>query len=269
MNAVEHTDDSTREDAVAGTTSVEPEGDGGSHEVAPAAERLHEDAVVEEAEPGEDTLAEVGAPDVEAEGEPEADPPTEGPEPEPKADSEATTPPWEQFDSRLTELSTRLEEAHRLLAREKDFVDRLHTENERLKSGELRSAQLPLIRDLLRVYDDSLRMEADGSDQASDLGLLRGALLEALRRSGVEDFAPDAGDAVDPSTHNVVGVDATDSSDVDKSVSELVRTGFRWESGGLVRPAEVRAYRYREQVAVTEDRSDGDDHEVEGNDGSE
>lgn len=162
---------------------------------------------------------------------PEAAPP---PEPEPEPAPEAPEPQQDE----------RLEEAHRLLARQSDLVDRLHAENQTLRAGELRNAQLPLIRDLLRLHDDVGRMR-EASEDDRDLRLVQEGLSDALARNGVEAFAPDGGEPFDPRLHAAAGVEQTDEESLDKTISEVTRQGFRWESGDTIRVAEVRAYRYR------------------------
>ena len=177
---------------------------------------------------------------------PSPEPVTEA-EPAPPSDEPATEQAEEEApppgDSGPDQ-GERLEEAHRLLARQSDLVDRLHAENQTLRAGELRNAQLPLIRDLLRLHDDVGRMrEACESDH--DLRLVQEGLSDALARNGVESYAPDPGEGFDPRLHTAAGVESTAEESLDKTVAEVTRRGFRWESGDIIRVAEVRAYRYR------------------------
>lgn len=207
-------------------------------------------------------------------------------EPVPRSRSQiGSSEHFDRLEGRLASLDLRLEEANRLLERQTNFVDRLHEENQTLRVGELRTAQLPLVRDLMQLHDDVLRLAAEGDEATADLGIVREALLEAMRRSGVGEFQPDRGAAVDPAVHSVVGVDATEDPDLDKRVSEVVRVGFRWEEGLLVRAAEVRAHRYRApeprqaEVAVDEPEeqapaaypppADGNENEEEHIDGGQ
>ena len=145
----------------------------------------------------------------------------------------------------LARLDSRLEESQRLLARQSDLVDKLHAENQSLRAGEIRSAQMPLVRDLLRLHDDVGRMRSASAD-SEDLRLVHESLVETLARNGIESFAPERGDRFDPSAHSAGGVERTDDATLDKTVAEVVRRGFRWDSGDLIRVTEVRAYRYFE-----------------------
>ncbi len=144
----------------------------------------------------------------------------------------------------LERLDSRLEESQRLLSRQSDLVDRLHAENLELRAGELRSAQLPLIRDLLRMHDDVGRMRAAAGESSEDLRLVQESLLDTFARNGVLAISPEAGEPFDPRLHNAVGTEPTADEALDKSVAEVTRQGFRWESGDVIRVSEVRAYRY-------------------------
>src|SRR5947209_9477437 len=66
----------------------------------------------------------------------------------------------ERLTDALGALDERLAESQRLLAHQTELADRLHAENQRLRAGELRAAQLPLVRDLMRMHDDIGRLVA-------------------------------------------------------------------------------------------------------------
>ena len=170
-------------------------------------------------------------------------------EPEVEAASEEAPVGEEDADGELRlalqRLDSRLEESHRLLGRQSDLVDKLHTENQNLRAGEIRSAQMPLVRDLLRLHDDVGRMRTAGAD-SDDLRLVQESLVETLARNGIEPFAPERGEPFDPSAHSASGIEQTEDEGLDKTVAEVVRQGFRWDSGDLIRVVEVRAYRYLE-----------------------
>jgi molecular chaperone GrpE (heat shock protein) len=144
----------------------------------------------------------------------------------------------------LGRLDSRLEESQRLLARQSDLVDRLHAENLELRAGELRSAQLPLVRDLLRLHDDVGRMREAAGESAEDLRLVQDSLVDTFARNGVEAIAPETGEPFDPQLHSAAGVEPTEDESLDRTVATVTRQGFRWESGDVIRVSEVRAYRY-------------------------
>ena len=152
-------------------------------------------------------------------------------------------PAGEETESVLDRLDTRLEEAQRLLARQTDLTQKLHAENQGLRAGELRSAQMPLVRDLIRLSDDLERMRAVATESADDLTVLHESLLDVLARNGVEAFEAERGESFDSRAHSVAGLEATEDEQLDKTVAEVVRRGFRWSSGEVIRVVEVRAYR--------------------------
>lgn len=180
----------------------------------------------------------------------EEGPENESPSPLEEADQAAEPEREEVLTPELAmavkELDTRLEESLRLLARQSDLVDRLHVENQELRAGELRNAQLPLIRDLLRLHDDVGRMREAAGESEHDLRLVQDGLSDTLARNGVEAFSPGHGDPFDPRFHAAAGVEPAEDKALDKAVAEVMRQGFRWESGDTIRVAEVRAYRYRD-----------------------
>jgi molecular chaperone GrpE (heat shock protein) len=144
----------------------------------------------------------------------------------------------------LESLDSRLAEAQRLLARQSEMTERLHAENQGLRAGELRGAQLPLVRDLMRLCDDVERMRAVAGEAAGDLALVEKGLLDILARNGIEKLGVEQGESFDSRLHTAAGVDSTDDEQLDRTVAEVVRNGFRWDSGDVIRVAEVRAYRY-------------------------
>ncbi len=168
------------------------------------------------------------------------------PDPSPGGDSDAQAQDDAGLEAAVASLDARLEESQRLLSRQSDLVDRLHAENQGLRAGELRNAQLPLIRDLVRLYDDVGRMRDAAGEHDDDLRVAQESLLDTLARNGVGAYAPEQGEAFDPRLHAAAGTEPTTEESLDKTVIEIVRRGFRWDSGDVIRVAEVRAYRYRD-----------------------
>lgn len=143
----------------------------------------------------------------------------------------------------LGRLDDRLAESQRLLDRQNGLIDRLHAENQGLRAGELRSAQLPLVRDLLRLHDDLGRMR-ESAEEDGDLRIVQESLADTLARNGVVAFEPDGGDELDSRMHSVARSEATADQDLDRTVAGVVKQGFRWESGEVIRVAEVMALRF-------------------------
>lgn len=161
-------------------------------------------------------------------------------EPERDADEEFR----DNVEAALGQLNSKLAESQRLLDRQTELTQRLHAENQSLRAGELRDAQLPFVRDLIRLCDDLERMLAVASESAADLTMVQESLVDLLARNGVQRFGPEQGEPFDPQLHTAAGTDPTDREELDKAIAEVVRSGYRWESGEVIRAAEVRAYRF-------------------------
>lgn len=150
----------------------------------------------------------------------------------------------DNVEAALGRLDSKLAESQRLLDRQTELTERLHAENQSLRAGELREAQLPFVRDLIRLCDDLERMLAVASESAADLTMVRESLIDVLARNGVQRFGPEQGEPFDPQLHTAAGTDPTDREELDRAVAEVVRGGYRWDSGEVIRAAEVRAYRF-------------------------
>ena len=150
------------------------------------------------------------------------------------------------LDDRLAELAGvegRFAESQRLLVRQSELADKLHAENQRLRAGELRGAMLPLVRDLLRLHDDIGRIAGE-AERAEDVELMRISLLDALARNGIVAVQPAVGEQFDPKRHSAAGVIKADDANLDRSIADVIRVGFQWEDGRVIRVAEVRVYKH-------------------------
>lgn len=187
----------------------------------------------------------------EATSEPSSQPATESPlEAEPAAvESQPLADPIDPPDpvfAVLERLEDRLEESQRLLARQTEIAAALHAENQRLKAGELRRAQLPLVRDLIRVHDvlGQILDAAVESTAAADLQIARDSIVDALARSGIERTNAVAGDPLDQRVHNVVGVEPVDDPAADRTIADVVKIGFAWVEGTTIRAVDVRVCKH-------------------------
>lgn len=191
---------------------------------------------------------------------PPEEPPTEvletaAPDPEPEPDALG------ELSARLAGFDERLEESQRLLARQTELVERLHAENQRLRKGEVRAAQLPLVRDVLRLHDDLGRLvEAAEGDSRKDLEIVRASLLDTLARNGITPFEGEPGEPFDSRRQSVAGVVGADDPALNRLIAETLRAGFAWDDGELIRVADVRVHRHvaaaqqDAPTAATEDR---------------
>lgn len=186
------------------------------------------------------------------------------PTPAPTPD-EPSRAQWTALDTRITGLestiagiatavaglATSVAEITRLGQRHADHVDELHSDNQRLRSGEISLAVAPLHRDLIRLHDEVQSLEDTAGEGAADLALVRARVTDVLGRWGIIRHVPEIGDPFDSKVHQGVGrIDSNDGPD--GSVARVRRAGFAHEDGRSIRVAEVEVFRAVE-VAPTPD----------------
>jgi molecular chaperone GrpE (heat shock protein) len=127
-----------------------------------------------------------------------------------------------------------------------EVVDRLHTENERLRRAESRSAPQPAVRELIKLADD-WRSRTVAMGENADFARLCGEVVEdvamILERQGVEEFRAEPGLEFDRRQHRAVGSVPTDDETLDGQVAESRRPGYRDEER-VVRFAEVVVFKF-------------------------
>lgn len=138
----------------------------------------------------------------------------------------------------LAALAVGAAEANRLRARDQAYVDELHSDNIRLRGGELAAAMAPLIVGLVRLADQMGDVAA--GERSSDAGMLRAQLLQTLDlAAGVTEFSPAGGEPFDAQRMTGASREVTTELSQDATVSRTVRSGFVRADGSLVRVAEV------------------------------
>lgn len=173
----------------------------------------------------------------------------------------------EPIEIALTKIDGRLDEYLRISKRKDEIINRLHAENQDLRAGELQQAQLPLIRDLMRLYDDLGRMIGDSDSGTSDLEFVCELLVDALSRNGVEREAPIDGTPFDSEVHAAVEVVAADSPDQDRTIEAIRRCGFRRTEGATLRAADVVVRRWPVEEVLESPRTQTDTEEATDSDG--
>lgn len=152
----------------------------------------------------------------------------------------------------LARIERRLDELVRLGERNADHVGALHSENQRLRNGEIQTALNGLVRDVIRVYDDVVRLTGTGSSTEGDLRIVGDLLLGTLGRWGVERFEPAAGEPFDTSVHSGVGRVPT-AEQPSNTIASVRRCGFRSAEGKTIRTADVEVFWQLEQAAPATD----------------
>ncbi len=146
----------------------------------------------------------------------------------------------------LARIEDKLSEGQRLGERQAEISGKLHAENQKLRAGELRQAQAALVLSVLRVFDDVSQMASTTEDPAarSDLGIVADALADALARNGVEPVIVDVGEAFTASRHKIVSIEQTADAEGDRTVARVVRPGFAWSDGQVVRVSHVAVFKH-------------------------
>ena len=97
---------------------------------------------------------------------------------------------------RFENVEQQLGEFHRRSAYRESVIDRLHEENQQLRSGISRMVLEPVIADLIRLHDqldrEVRRLEADGQDGRL-LGSFAEDVLQILDRCGIDVFSAQHG----------------------------------------------------------------------------
>jgi molecular chaperone GrpE (heat shock protein) len=151
--------------------------------------------------------------------------------------------------ARLDACDQHLEDLARVARDRERMLDRLHEENQGLKNRDRERAMLPLLKDLIRLYDDVGRTRAEygGDDEVSvkaarDWSLYQDAAADILARHGIETYMTTPGDAFDPSRHRAIGAKSTADPALDKRIASVRKPGFATDMQ-VIRAAEVEVFR--------------------------
>jgi molecular chaperone GrpE len=165
---------------------------------------------------------------------------------------------------RVEKMADLLEEAN-VLSRERErIIDRLHEENQQLRTGELWQAVAPLFRDLVRLYDDleqtaqryEGRIESELKDAARDFQSFKDAVVDVLYRHGVERYSASEGSPFNSKEQRALGVVPTQDENLDRAIARVVRAGFRSETR-IVRILEAEVFRSTPTVVASPNKEEG------------
>ncbi|WP_020380397.1 nucleotide exchange factor GrpE [Nocardiopsis lucentensis] len=169
--------------------------------------------------------------------------------PGPDASATVPVPGWDRLFARLTALDERLAGLDERARHRESVIDRLHAENQELKSGERRAVLDPVITDLIHLYEQLDRescglRERDEGRLADLLASLADDALLALERVGVELVEAEAGDPFQSDLHRPLST--VDDPDPERAhtVARVVSHGFRDAATGRVR-RKVQAHFFR------------------------
>jgi molecular chaperone GrpE (heat shock protein) len=135
------------------------------------------------------------------------------------------------------------EKEHERAAFRESVIDQLHTENQRLRRGELESLLEPVRGGLFRLHDMARRAAEQcrtaGQGGAELLDAVADEAADVLLSVGVERYDAIPGEAYDAIRHRSVGAVTVDESARDRTVFEARSAGFTAPGGRVVRKANV------------------------------
>jgi len=156
---------------------------------------------------------------------------------------------------RLTGVEQRLGDFHRRSEHREAVIDRLHEENQQLRSGLRKSILDPVAADLFRLYD-GLQKEAvrlDGDPAGRLFASFADEVELILERCGMDAFVPAPGDPFEPSRHTPVATVPTGDPTLHNAVEAVLSNGFaERETGRVRRPARARFWQHHTPDAPEE-----------------
>ena len=161
----------------------------------------------------------------------------------------------QRVSERIEEMMRQMEEANRIGQDRERIIDRLHDENQKLRAGELQQMLSPILRDLIRLFDDlqrtaqaySAREDAMPAEAVRDLECYRDAVSDILYRQGVERYEASEGATFDPKEHRALSSVVTTDPGKDRTIAQVVRVGFRTDAR-VIRHLEAGVYRFKENA---------------------
>ena len=191
---------------------------------------------------------------------------------EPQADPDETQPPAEpavqppegdtpaDLAARLADLTAvvgavqrELRSADERAASRERIIDRLHEDNQKLRTGERRLVLMPVLTDLQRLRNDLLRQAATMPAEVAGDRMVR--LLESyaqsveqtLERGGVAPIRPQPGEPFDGKKHRPSDVVEATEPAAHGRIAVVLADGYEdTDSGRVLTPATVRVYRWTE-----------------------
>jgi molecular chaperone GrpE len=153
-----------------------------------------------------------------------------------------------ELTDRLSRVEEQLAEFHRRSAHRESVIDRLHEENQQLRSGFGRLILNPVVTDLIRLYDqltrEGRRLESGGQDAHMTWSFAQD-VLQILDRCGIEAFPAEPGEPFARDRHRPLAVVPCDDEYRHNTVAEVVAIGFtERDTGRIRRPVQARFYQY-------------------------
>lgn len=151
---------------------------------------------------------------------------------------------------RLRLLEQQNAEYHLRAAHREAVIDRLHSENQKLRDEARGLIFDPITADLIRLYDGLHRDAGRLAEASAEPGMVKLISSYAedveliLDRCGLEPFTAVLGESFKVGEHSVAATIETTAQDRENTIAEVTATGFRERVSGLVkRPVRAKFYR--------------------------
>ncbi len=158
-----------------------------------------------------------------------------------------------ELAGRFDKVEGQLSEFHRRSAQRESLIDRLHEENQRLRSGIGRAVLEPVVADLIRLYDQLSReaRRLGGQDERL-LSSFAEDVAQILDRCGYEVFSAEPGDPFLRERHRPLAVVPCADESGHNTVAEVVAAGFvERDTGRVRRPLHARFHQYSPERGET------------------
>ena len=135
------------------------------------------------------------------------------------------------------------------------IIDNLHRELQEYKEDLIKSAVQPIVRDLIMINDNILKLVDNfrASEEELDANVILTRMEEitldiddALYRQGIDTFTSDS-DIVDPTRQKIFKTIKTNDASKEKQLAERMRKGYEWDDK-IVRKELVTVYVYDENA---------------------
>lgn len=153
-----------------------------------------------------------------------------------------------EIAGRLGKVEEQVAEFHRRSAHRESIIDRLHDENQQLRSGAGRALLEPVIADLIRLHDQlggEARRLAEAGEDGELLGSFAEDVAQILDRCGIELFSAEPGEPFERGRHRVLTIVPCEDNAQHNTVAEAAADGFIDRATERVRrPAHVHVFQY-------------------------
>lgn len=156
----------------------------------------------------------------------------------------------QKMNGSVEQLIRQAGDINRISKERERIIDRLHEENQQLRSGQIEQIIEPLIRDLVRLFDDlqhtiRTRVDAGDAEGLKDIEFFRETVSDILFRYGIDRYEEPQDLLFDPTVHRPLAAVPTNDPEQHRKIARVVRSGFRTEKR-IVRMLEVDVFRYDE-----------------------